>query len=214
MNKIGLFPLGIVLFPESALPLHIFEERYKLLINHCLTSGNVFGINLISSQKMYEIGCTAKIADVMKIYDDKKMDILISGHRRYKLNNFTDGEQPYFIGDIDYFEDIAETPDLELIEDCVDLYNLIVENIKSVKIEPIVANHLTTNKPSFLIAQKAGLTAIQKQELLEMDSENRRLNSLRDHLRKLLPMIKEAETISKIIKNDGYYQQINPGLKF
>lgn len=209
MEKIGLFPLGIVLFPESALPLHIFEERYKALINHCLTSGKPFGINLISAKKMHEVGCTAKIADVIKIYDDKKMDILISGERIYRLNNFTEGDQPYFVGDVEYIEDIHEDANISLVEECVSLYNTIVSNIKTVKIESIIATELSTKKPSFLIAQKAGLTAIQKQDLIEINSENKRLAMLRDHLGKLLPMVKEAEFISKIIKGDGYYMRPN-----
>jgi Lon protease-like protein len=206
MDKLGLFPLGVVLFPESALPLHIFEERYKTLVNDCVEQKLPFGINYISGTKMSNIGCTADVTDVMKKYDDGKLDILVAGTKRFKVSSFTEGEKPYYFADIEYFDDIDEDVNSLLLADTIEVFNTIAERIKAVKIEKLSITGLKTEKPSFKIAQKAGLSLDQRQKLLESKSENVRLDYILKHLRKLLPAVREADTISKIIKNDGYFR--------
>ncbi len=205
MQKIGLFPLGIVLFPESSYPLHIFEDRYKKLINHCIAEKENFGINLINASKLFEIGCSANIVDVIKRYSDGKIDILVSGLKRYRVVHFTEGDSPYYIAQIEYFDDFDENLNEVLFYDCIEVFNKISENVHSVKIDRIIPGTIKTKIPSFVIAQKAGLSAEQKQLLIESRSENWRLEYLMKHLKKLLPIIKESETISSIIKNDGYF---------
>lgn len=204
MDKLGLFPLGIVLFPESVIPLHIFEERYKLLINQCYSENTRFGINLMSDEKIHNVGCSAEVSDVMKKYSDGKLDVIAVGDKRYKLNNFTEGQKPYYIGDVEYFEDEETEIDSDLLNKCINFYNQIAHKISTIKVKPIKYNDLNTLKPSFLIAQKSGLALLQKQQMLEMTSENKRLEFLFNHLSGLFPVIDEAETITKIIKYDGY----------
>jgi len=92
--------------------------------------------------------------------------------------------------------------------ECTDIFNEVASKIKSVKIDKINPDQLVTKKPSFLIAQKSGLSPEQKQALLEIRSEDTRLDYLIKHLKRLTPMIMQSETINQIIKNDGY---IKPG---
>ncbi len=205
MKNIGLFPLGIVLFPESNYPLHIYEDRYKKLINHCITEKVNFGINLINNSKLFDIGCSANVIDIIKRYPDGKIDILVSGIKRFKVVHFTEGDSPYYVAQVEYFDDFDENMNEVLFYDCVEIFNKISENVHSVKIDRIIPTTIKTKMPSFVIAQKAGLTAEQKQMLIESRSENWRLEYLMKHLRKLLPIIKESETISSIVKNDGYF---------
>jgi Lon protease-like protein len=209
MQKIGIFPLGIVLFPQSLYPLHIFEERYKELVNHCLSSGEVMGINLVSNSKMYEIGCTASVADVFKKYEDGKLDITIEGLKRYRLLNFIDGEKPYFMGEIEYIEEEDDFMDYQKLMDCVEVYNVIVEQIQGFHLDKIKLSNVNTKMPSYLLAQKAGLTPSQKQVLLEINSENKRLDYMYQHLRKITPVIHQADQVNKIIRNDGYLKPDN-----
>ena len=75
ITRIPLFPLGVVLFPTSKVPLHIFEERYKKLCEESLKNHSTFGINYIEEDKLHSIGCTAQVADVIKRYPDGKLDI-------------------------------------------------------------------------------------------------------------------------------------------
>ena len=69
-----LFPLQVVLFPNSVLPLHIFEDRYKQLINECMAEKQEFGISLVQDNQVAKLGCTAIITQIMKKYDDERMD--------------------------------------------------------------------------------------------------------------------------------------------
>lgn len=205
MERVGLFPLSLVLFPDSYYPLHIFEEKFKNLINNCINNYRVFGINLVTSTKIFETGCTASVSEVVRTYDDGKMDIIVKGIRRYKLRQILTTESPYQEGEIDYYDDVEEDFNSILLDKCIEQYNHITEIVKSVIIEKINPESFNVVFPSYTIAQKAGLTNIQKQKLLELNSENERLSFLNEHLKMIIPMLKETEYISTIIKNDGYY---------
>mgnify|MGYP006287218485 FL=1 len=204
MERLGLFPLQIVLFPESVFPLHIFEEKYKELINKCLKDKTPFGINLSVSTKIYNVGCSAQILDVVKKDEKGNLDITVRGIRRYTMDEFEEGENKYLVADVEFFDDTDKELDKGLFDRTIEEFNKIAEFVNSIKIERISRAEISKIYPSYLIAQKAGLTLAQRQELLEMTSENKRLSYLLDHLKKIQPMLKEAEFVQKIIKNDGY----------
>jgi Lon protease-like protein len=204
MPLIGIFPLNIVLFPESAYPLHIFEDRYKLLINKCDKEKIEFGVNYINNQGISHVGCTAIVSDIIQLYPDGRMDVLIAGIERYKILHFSDGKTPYYTAEVVFFADEKEIPDDSALDNCIEIFNQIADNINTVKIDKIKINDLKTNNPSYFIAQKSGMTPEQRQKLLEIRSENARINILINHLQRLLPIVRDAETVTKIIKNDGY----------
>jgi Lon protease-like protein len=205
MDTIGLFPLKNVLFPESAYPLHIFEKRYKELIADCLIDNVPFGYVLKMSEHQYPVGCLANVSDIMTQYDDGRMDILVTGTRRFTIIANHKSETTYSKADIEFIDDIDEQTNSILLLRCIDTFNILAESVRSVKIEKIIYDKLITDKPSYLLAQKSGMSLVQKQNFLEVRSENMRLKLLLDHLQRILPMIREAEFVSQIIKNDGYY---------
>lgn len=205
MDNIGLFPLGIVLFPESEYPIHVFEEKYKKLIHSSLKNNTPFGINQISTSKFYEVGCTALVSKVIHRYEDGKLDVLVRGVNRYIVKRIDEKEDSLWTAEIEYLDDFPELIDIYLLSKSVDLYNKIADTIHTVKIPKLDASQLKTPRPSFLIAQKAGLSSEEKQDLLEVRSENKRLHYLYNHLKSIMPLLEEAEYVSKIIKNDGYY---------
>ncbi|MGZ4199315.1 MAG: LON peptidase substrate-binding domain-containing protein, partial [Thermoleophilia bacterium] len=82
---LGLFPLGIVLLPSEVVPLHIFEERYKVMIGECLDRESEFGIVWLSDKGLCDIGCTARITQVLDRFDDGRMNILVAGDRPFRL---------------------------------------------------------------------------------------------------------------------------------
>jgi hypothetical protein len=103
-TDLPLFPLNTVLFPSMVLPLHIFEERYKLMINHCLEGKRPFGVLLIREGKEvgsgavpYQVGTTTIIAGVSRM-DDGQMNIVTIGHERFRLRAIRH-DQPYLVGD-------------------------------------------------------------------------------------------------------------------
>lgn len=109
MNELPLFPLNVVLFPGQPLKLHIFEERYKLMINKCVLENTNFGVVLLKSggaeydtkAEPYPIGCTAQIAQVQRLAEGK-LDILVFGRERFQINNLHH-DQPYLVGDVELY---------------------------------------------------------------------------------------------------------------
>ena len=85
IEKIPLFPLGLVLLPFERLPLHIFEPRYKKMVANSLENGHPFGIVLNDSNNIYKIGCLAKVVKVINKYPDGKSDIIVEGLNRFKI---------------------------------------------------------------------------------------------------------------------------------
>ena len=80
LESFPLFPLGIVLLPEEVVPLHIFEERYKLMVGECLEQQREFGIVWLSDSGLRDVGCTATIAELLETMDDGRMNILVARH--------------------------------------------------------------------------------------------------------------------------------------
>lgn len=198
-----LFPLNVVLFPRSALPLHIFEERYKVLINECVERGTSFGIALARDEGMAEVGCSATVSSVTRRYDDGRMDIVVGGGTRYRLLRYESGRAPYLVGLVEYLEEPGEDVNRDLAAATVELFNALL-------VTAFKGNGVLTGLGkfeaglSFVMAQKAGLDLPRRQELLEIPGENARLQMLKQYLTDLLPRLKRAEELQKVIKNDGY----------
>ena len=198
-----LFPLNVVLFPRSALPLHIFEERYKVLINECVESGAPFCIVLAREKGTADVGCTATVSSVERRYDDGRMDIIVGGESRYRLLGYDSTRAPYLVGQIRYFGEPDEHVDRDLAAGTIELYNaLIVAAYRGGG--TLIGLDRYESGLSFVIAQKAGLDLARRQELLEIPGENGRLRMLKEYLTDLLPKLKRAEELQRVIKNDGY----------
>src|SRR5271157_18644 len=109
--EIPLFPLpGLVLFPNLAVPLHIFEERYKLMINGCIDRSELFGLVLLRSgasdeneDTIHRVGVTARVVDIDRL-DDGRLNILCEGGNRFRIHRFTQ-QMPFWKGAVDLFED-------------------------------------------------------------------------------------------------------------
>ena len=99
-----LFPLQAVLFPGSRLPLHIFEERYKVLVSQCIREETEFGVILANGGELAEVGCTAGIVSVLKVYNDGRMDIAVEGRQRFRVHRFDPAQTPYLVGEVEFFD--------------------------------------------------------------------------------------------------------------
>jgi Lon protease-like protein len=203
---IPIFPLNIVLFPQSSLPLHIFEERYKTLISECISYDNEFGINLIHEQNIRSIGCTAVVKEVIKRYDDGQMDIVVEGRRRYSLVNLVEAPHPYYSGRISWYNDVGEDVDDALRLNAVKLYNVFVSTVFTDSVKR-VQDHDPRQTRSFFLVQKSGLELMQRQLFLGINSENKRLEMLIRHYEAVLPLLSSQKNIEELAKNDGYIQQ-------
>jgi Lon protease-like protein len=173
LTDIPLFPLNVVLMPGTPLPLHIFEERYKQMVDECLESGAEFGMVLADESGTRQVGCTAKIVELVQRYDDGRMVILVEGARRFKLNNVMTGE-PYYVGDVEYLEDEPAEDDVSaLAEECVALLERVIEAATEgsvgIEIEPPYRNL------AFAIAGRIEFDLEVRQEILELSTEKERL---------------------------------------
>ncbi len=102
--RIPLFPLGMVLFPGQAVPLHIFEPRYREMTRHCIETQSPFGLIFIHKEEIAQIGCSAMIVKVLKEHEDGRSDILTVGQQAFRLIQ-THSEKSYFEADVEYLEE-------------------------------------------------------------------------------------------------------------
>ncbi len=211
-ERIPLFPLAIVLLPQSQVPLHIFEERYKRMVDECLENGTFFGVNFIEDSKLHSIGCTARVAEIVKRYPDGQLDIITEGIRRYQIVS-VDNSDPndLLYAQVKWITDRDEPMDTELAGEAITLFHELCEVAYNGTIDSLDISEWVQDDrlPSFAIAQKSGLEADQRQALLGITSENERLSILRNFLSQLLPKVKELEKINDLIRNDGYIPHWN-----
>ena len=203
-TTIPLFPLGVVLLPAMVLPLHIFEERYKIMIGECLEQNKEFGIVYSDQKEIRKKGCTAKIVKVLKRYDDGRMDILTRGVKRFLIEDVMD-DKPYLQARVAYFDDGAE-------EETEELAALVNDGIKLLQELDILTgkrtdynsvSELDPKTVSFLLAYNDEFTPDEKQEFLAMTSTRQRLIESADALRKMVERFKKELVIKKIVAGNG-----------
>ncbi|MFN4986197.1 MAG: LON peptidase substrate-binding domain-containing protein [Ignavibacteria bacterium] len=204
---LGLFPLNLVLFPESRIALHIFEPRYKTLINECLERGVEFGINFVDEGHMHTVGCAANVVEVTTTYDDGSMDIIVEGLYRYTLIELEETSKPYAVATVTQLVDDGQSTDMVTLASVQKTYNLIVTMVFGQQAPTFTMDEFS-DMPSFQMAPKCGLSDDQKQDLLGMVSENDRLRMLDVHLGQLLPAMRRAEQVQQFIQRDGYIKAI------
>src|ERR1035441_3624472 len=145
-----LFPLQVVLFPRTALPLHIFEERYKQMIEEVLRGKSEFGVVLAGEKGIVNTGCTATVEKILKKYPDGRMDLITLGRRRFEIILLND-EKPFLRGAVEYFDDEATDPlPPEVHKRVIDSYN----DLRSLQdSEAIHEPELSDPQLSFQLAQ-------------------------------------------------------------
>jgi Lon protease-like protein len=180
-----LFPLGLVLFPHTRLPLHIFEDRYKEMVGEAIDLNSEFGIVLAVERGLVNTGCTARVARVVERYEDGRLDIVVAGQRRFEIEAL-DQERSFLRGNVEFFED-------ELSEGRPDLRRRATEAYQDAfPGEQEFAVDFSEELLSFQLAQALpDLSA--KQTLLQMRNEDDRLRRLIE----LLPELKGKQEITE-----------------
>ncbi len=209
---IPLFPLGLVLLPQMPLPLHIFEDRYKLMIGECLEKNREFGIVYFNGTDIQAIGCTASIQRVLKRYDDGRLDILTQGENRFEINEMVD-HKPYLEAGVTFFDDELEKNKVACQELADNGMNLLEQfsGISGVQGEYGFAEIMDLKSISFLIAGCEGFSYQEKQKFLEMSSTYERLEKSVGSLAGIIERTKITAEIHKIIGGNGNMTRF-PGL--
>jgi Lon protease-like protein len=173
-----LFPLGIVALPSEGVPLHVFEERYKRMIDRCLLSepgspGRSFGILWLSSDELKQIGCACEVEQVLERTDDGRMNILARGTRPFRLLERQD-DLPYPAGVVEFLSDEEQDGDAEAARSARELYSELVRQATDREIAPAELEEMS----AYRMAATVEFDTQAKQELLELRSENERMRHL------------------------------------
>jgi Lon protease-like protein len=170
VSDFPLFPLGIVALPEEAIPLHIFEERYKTMMNECIDEEREFGIVWLSDDGLREIGCACRIEQVLERMEDGRLNLLARGTRPIRVLE-RQGHLAYPAGVIEFLEDRDDAVDPELLRGARQAYGDLVK--RATDREPTAEELAGMTAYGMAATVDFGLDA--KQGLLDLRSENARL---------------------------------------
>ena len=188
MARLPLFPLNTVLFPGMQARLHIFEDRYKLMINRCMETGEEFGVVLIRKgsdamgklAETFMVGCAAKISEAQRL-PMQRLNIVTVGQRRFRIRELH-FDEPYLVGEVEYFMPSDDAP--PLVRQCGRILRpLLVHYLDTLHADS--SNHFDAEQlpdSPRAVAQIASILLhsdnYQKQQLLEMDSLSKLLETL------------------------------------
>lgn len=204
-NFIPIFPLGIVVYPGEQLNLHIFEPRYKQLIKECFETKKPFGIPTVIDNKINETGTLVKVIEITTVYDDGKMDVKTEG-----LEVFTILELINQLPEKLYSGAIVNYP-ANIESDSRVLMQTIVIAIR--ELHKLLKINKDFKKPdeelwSYDVAHHAGLSLTEEYELLQLMNELQRQEYLKRHLKKVIPVIAEMETLKERVQLNGHFKNI------
>jgi uncharacterized protein len=204
-NFIPIFPLGIVVFPGEAVNLHIFEPRYKQLITECFASKKPFGIPVILDDNIQEYGTLVEVVEIVKTYDDGEMDIKTKGLQVFKLLELLKQ-----IPDKLYSGAIVNYP-VNTFDGNKNLIKKIIINVRL--LHKVLQVNKDFNKAdadliSYDIAHHVGLSIKQEYELFLLLNEMQRLEFIRRHLNKTLPLAAQMEALKEKIKLNGHFKNL------
>ena len=193
-----LFPLGVVALPFEYVPLHIFEERYKTMIEECLERGVEFGIVWLADDELKPVGCACEIDRVLERMEDGRLNIVTRGTRPFRLVERQDG-LPYPAGTVEFLEDRSEERDDETARDARDSYARLVEEATDSPPEPERLAEMSAYEMAATV--DFGLEA--KQGLLELRSENARLRLVTRLFRAALKRLEFVEKAQARARSNG-----------
>ena len=197
-NLLPLFPLQVVVFPRTQLPLHIFEERYKEMVGEAIRASSEFGIVLVKDDGIVNAGCTVLVEKVLNSHPDGRMDIMTRGVRRFEIV-MLDQEKSYLRGEVTYFDDddpAAAPPDVQIV--AIRLYQSWVE-LEDRPDDAVI----TDAQLSFQLAQ--GIQDLDFLDfLLRTRSESLRLKKVAEFLSEFVPRQRLTTAMKKLAPTNGH----------
>lgn len=198
LESFPLFPLGIVLLPEEVVPLHIFEERYKLMIGECLEEGREFGIVWLSDSGLRDVGCTAQISELLETMEDGRMNILVRGSTPFRLLRRVE-DLPYPAGDVELLDDEQAVADPACLEEAHERYAELVERLTDSRPE----QEQLDGVGAYGIAATVDFALDAKQSLLESRSEDDRLRMLTELIVAAIRRVDYVESAGERARSNG-----------
>jgi Lon protease-like protein len=200
-TRIPLFPLDVVLLPAMALPLHIFEPRYRVMIARCLDEKLEFGMILAANNNVATMGCTAEIVRKIRDYPDGRLDIATEGRAVFRLAELLD-EKEYYEGLVEYVADEPSSLDAgkraQIVAEFEQCHEFLFGQAWM---------QAPTEDEATLAYRMAALLPVElekRQALLESRSESHRRDLVLGWIHALLPKLSERERARKRAGGNGH----------
>jgi hypothetical protein len=203
--KLPFFPLQTVFFPGETVPLHIFEERYKELINDCRKEAITFGIPVYIHDQI-AFGTEVQLVEVVTTYDNGSMDIVCVARQVFQVLTFENqidgklyaGGEVQFIESINDGETRVKEEVLDKIKELYELMGVVFDSIPVAKFNP------------FMLAHKMGLSFEQEYQLLQIVKESDRLDFILKHLNQTIGILKQVDRTKELIEMNGHFRNFDP----
>lgn len=204
-NFIPIFPLAIVVFPGESLNLHIFEPRYKELINECHAGKKPFGIPAIINDHLQDFGTVVGIKEITTVHDNGEMDIKTEGEKVFRiLEVIKEIPDKLYSGAIVNYPANQQQGSADIMQRVIislkELFKLLKVDKEFTKAEL----ELTT----YDIAHHVGFSLQEEYEFLNLMHERQRQEYLRLHLSKVLPMLAQMENLKEKVKLNGHFKNL------
>jgi Lon protease-like protein len=198
-----LFPLGIVALPTERIPLHIFEDRYRRMIERCLAAApdsleREFGILWLSDDELKDVGCACEIDAVLDRMDDGRLNILARGTRPFRLIERQD-ELPYPAGVVEFLSDGDDAGEPAAPGEARKLYRELVE----LATDRELSDDELALMDAYAMAATVEFGTDAKQQLLELRSETARLSLLATLLRTAIERLAVIDRAQARARSNG-----------
>lgn len=206
INFIPIFPLGIVVFPGEKLNLHIFEPRYKELITDCFAEAKPFGIPTVFKNGLSERGTLVEVKEIVEVYNDGKLDIKTQGISVFRILEIVKTiPDKLYSGAIVSYPENEESKNTLLLRKVVKIVRELHAVLKLNKEFPKPDEELL----SYDIAHHVGLSLEEEYEFSGLLREDQRLEYLKRHLARVLPVVNEMEVLKDRIKLNGHFKNLS-----
>ena len=215
VTELAVFPLPVVLFPGVPLPLHIFEPRYRRMLQDIRVTNNLFGVAYFDPAESTDavppaghVGCVAEVTET-QTFPDGRSNILTVGVVRYRIESYVERGDPYLLAKISYFEDHEEEEAAlaGLTKEVADAFTRIAQAVRTINDERTSLPDISNTEPqrlSFLVAAAMEIEGDVKQEMLELRSTFERLERLRAMLSQAVKGYEERARIHELAKGNGH----------
>lgn len=215
IRQLPIFPLPIVLMPFELLPLHIFEERYKTMFDDIGLEKNLFGLSYFNPDEAISekpsigsVGCAAEVRELQPLPEGRS-NVLTIGVIRYKIVDFIESNAPYFVSQIEFFEDFKEDEQrLETLgNEVFALFQRIAKAAHKLSGQRGSFPEIPKTQPeqlSFLVCAAFNLDNELKYKMLETRSTIERLEKLQEILNQTVGRVEESAEIHKIAQSNGF----------
>jgi Lon protease-like protein len=206
MAELGLFPLPLVLVPTERIPLHIFEPRYRELIEECIATGGEFGLVLATGDgAVHEIGTRASVEQVVAAPGDERMNIVVEGRERFRLLELTSGRS-FTTAVVDAVVDLDEPPDEDDVTRALELF----EQLTEVAASDVEVPDADSERLDWELAARVDFGVDPKQELLASISPRERMRRLVELLGIAIEAVKLERTLTERAGRNGKVAPLDP----